>query len=83
MEMEVNMDKTFSPIFTVSVNQQLDKVGDEFMNERDFEIVVNLNIGSEYVVCFIDGKPDCYIRKADILALSSIISLLNESGRLT
>ncbi len=57
---------------TINVNQHLGQVGDEFLDERDFEIEFDFGRSSDYVVCIIDGKPDCYIKRSDLLIVLTV-----------
>jgi hypothetical protein len=58
---------------TVPVNQQLDLCGDEFLDERDFEIEFCFNKGDKYITCVIDGMKDCIIKKEDLLSVLRIL----------
>ena len=50
----------------INVNQQLDKCGDEFLDERNFEIEMDLDFNDKYAVCTIDKETDCYIEKSEL-----------------
>lgn len=64
-----------SIVITIPVNQQLNQCGDEFLNERDFEMVCDVDSHDEYVIATIDRKPDCYIKKSDLLALVAVMRI--------
>lgn len=59
------------PKFIISVKHQLDRVGSEFMDEEQSEIVVQFDAqgGNQMLECTIMGIPDCYINKADLESL--------------
>lgn len=55
----------------IAVNQRLESSGDEgeSPDERDFEIEFDFEQSAEYVVCVIDNKPDCYIKRSELMAV--------------
>lgn len=57
----------------IRVNQQLDRCGDEFLNERDLEFKIDLMGDSAYLVCEFLGEENLIIKKADILTLANAI----------
>jgi hypothetical protein len=59
---------------TITVNQQLDECGGEFLDEREFEITFETSKGGEYVWCVIDGMEHCRIKKADLLAALGVMA---------
>ena len=59
---------------TITVNQQLDECGDEFLGERDFEIEFDFDEDPKYVICVIDGKPNCYIKASDLLVVLAVVT---------
>lgn len=65
------------PKLTIAVNQQLDKVGGEFLDERDFEIEFDFSRDDNYVVCVIDDKQDCYIKRSDLLMVLALLKSSN------
>lgn len=58
----------------LNVNQQLDELGGEFLDERDFEIELDFDRSDDYVVCVIDGKPDCYIKRSDLRLILAVLN---------
>ena len=60
---------------TIPVTQELDKCGDEFLDDRVFAIEADISSNKEYVICIIDGKPHCYIKRSDLLALLRAMQL--------
>ena len=60
----------------INVNQQLDQCGNEFLDETDFNMEVNLDPGNLDYVSFTFGKyEDCFIKRDDLAKLCLALGL--------
>lgn len=58
----------------ININQQLDKSGDEFLDERNFDMELIIDSDSAYAECSIGCYEDCFIKISDLKQLAKLFT---------